>query len=258
MGNYKVYSGTGTVYVAPVTSAGVKTAGYRQVGDAYPLSMQVATKKVEVKSRMVERAGQTIASKVEIDTISGKLTLREWNAANLAWALSGAATAQSAAAGSVLVGAPENVTALPAGEYAALAHRNVSAVVVKDVTDAVTYDVGDDYTIDAQLGLITIVATGDIDPADVLHVSYDYAAKADYSVDVGSAVQIRVAILAHLYDEYRDEHYELEIDSAIMATNSEINFISEEGSTGELLQFDLSLETLTGNTSPARINGIPL
>lgn len=256
--SYKVYSGTGTVYVAPVTSAGVKTAGYRQVGDAYPLAVQVATKKTEVKSRMVERAGQIIASKVEIDTISGKLTLREWNAANLAWALSGLATDQSASGGSVDAGTPEAVTALPAGQYAALAHRNVSSVVVKDVTDTTTYVADTDYTLDARLGLITIIAAGDIEAEDVLHVSYTYAAKTDYSVAVGSSVQIRVAILAHLYDEYRDEHYELEIDSAILSTNSEINFISEEGSTGELLQFDMTLETLSGQTSPARVNGVPI
>lgn len=312
--SYKVYSGTGTVYVAPVDAAGARTGGYRQVGDAYPLSLQVSTKKVEVKSRMVERAGQIIASKTEIDTINGKLTLREWNAANLAWALSGSASALSAASGSE---SADEVVAV-SGAAVPLAHRNVSSLVVTRTagddaaawtataeitsgayripttpnghfykatvggdtggteptwpTDGSTVSDGTvtwqdmgtiiaaatDYQLDATLGLLTALATGDIEDGETLSCAYDYAAQADYRVDVGSAVQIRVAILAHLYDEYRDKHYVLEIDSAVLSTNSEINFISEEGSTGELLQFDLTLETLSGMSSPARVDGIPI
>jgi hypothetical protein len=42
--SYKVYSGVGTVYMAPVNSSGVRTGEFTQVGDAYPLSVQVATK----------------------------------------------------------------------------------------------------------------------------------------------------------------------------------------------------------------------
>lgn len=254
--SYKVFSGTGTVYVAPVNSSGVKTDNYKQVGDAYPLSIQVATKKTEVKSRMVERAGQVIASKVEIDTISGTLTLREWNADNLAWALSGAAAQQSVSASSVT---DEEVTMPVPGEYAELAYRDVSSVVVTSSPAGTTYEEGTDYEYDAKLGLITSVAGGALAAGTVdTLIDYSYAAKADYQVKVGSSVQIRVAILAHIYDEYRDDHYELEIDSAVLSSNSEINFISEEGSEGELLEFDMTLETLSGQDSPARVNGVPV
>jgi hypothetical protein len=258
--SYKVYSGTGTLFLAPVNSSGVKTAGFRQVGDAYPLSIQVATKKTEVKSRMVERAGQVIASKVEIDTIKGSLTLREWNAANMAWALSGTATALTGTQATVT---DEAVTIPAPGEYAQLGgttpRRNISAVTVTSSPTGTTYSATTDYTFDAVTGLITSRAGGLLAAGTVATlVDYTYAAQSDYRVTIGDQVQIRCAFLCHLYDEYRAEHYTLELDSVVMSASQEINFISEEGSEGEPIQFDLTLETLSGASSPGRIDGVPI
>lgn len=259
--SYKVYSGTGTLYLAPVNSSGVKTDGFRQVGDAYPLSIQVATKKTEVKSRMVERAGQIIASKVEIDTIKGSLTLREWNAANMAWALSGSYSALTASGATVT---DEAITIPAPGEWVQLGgatpRRNVSAVAVNNAaTPATSYSATTDFEYDATLGLITSRAGGLLAAGTVACVvDYTYAAQTDYRVTIGDQVQIRCAFLAHLYDEYRGEHYTMELDSVVMSASQEINFISEEGSEGEQIQFELTLETLSGASSPGRIDGVPL
>jgi hypothetical protein len=259
--SYKVYSGTGTLWLAPVNSSGVKTGNFVQVGDAYPMSLQVSTKKTEVKSRMVERAGQVIASKVEIDTIKGTLTLREWNANNLAWALSGTATALSGAGSSPT---DETVTIPAPGKWVQLGgatpRRNISAVTVNNkATPATEYSATTDYQYDAVTGLITsrtggLLAGGTVECV----VDYTYAALSDYRVTIGDQVQIRCAFLCKLYDEYRAEYYTLELDSVVMSASSEINFISEEGSEGEPLQFELTPETLSGATSPGRIDGIPI
>ena len=259
--SYKAYSGTGTLYIAPVNSSGVKTGNYRQVGDAYPLSVQVATKKTEVKSRMVERAGQVIASKVEIDSIKGSLTLREWNAANLAWALSGTATEQTKAGATVT---DEAITIGKPGEWKQLGgatqRRNVSAVAVNNAaTPATTYSALTDYEVDAVTGLITARAGGLLAAGTVACVvDYTYATLSDYRITIGDQVQIRCAILGHLYDEYRGEHYTIELDSVVMSASQEINFISDAGSEGEPLQFELTLETLSGASSPGRIDGVPM
>jgi len=239
----------------PVNAAGVKTGEYKPVGDAYPLSCQVATEQIKVKSRRVETAGQIIASKTEITDTTGSLVLREWNAANLAFALSGTATDQAAAGASIT---DEVVTALPAGEYAPLLYRDVSAVAVKHTSGTPVYEEDTDYTLDEKLGMLTIIDGGAITATDELKVDYDYAAKTGYQVTMGDKVQIRVQILAHLYSEFADEHYVLELDSVVMAADQEINFISEAGTEGEQLQFGMTLETLTGQTSPGRVNGIDM
>lgn len=259
--SYKVYSGTGTLYLIPVDSSGNKTGNWRQVGDAYPLSVQVATKKTEVKSRMTERAGQVIASKVEIDNITGSLTLREWNAANLAWALSGTATELTGAGATVT---DEAMTIPKPGEWKQLGgatpRRNLSAVSVSNAaTPTTVYSATTDYQLDAVTGLITARAGGLLAAGTVACViDYTYAAQTDYRVTIGDQVQIRCAFLAHLYDEYRGEHYTMELDSVVMSASKEINFISEEGSEGEPIQFELTLETLSGATSPGRIDGVPM
>lgn len=260
--SYKAYAGAGTVYMAPVDADGVKTGPFRQVGDAYPLSLQVQTEQIKKKSRMVERAGQTIAARTKIgdDGYSGSLTLHEWNAANLAWALSGGYSALTAVGATVA----DEAMVMPApGGFAQLGgstpRRNVSAVTVTSSPAGTTYIDGTDYEYDAILGLITSLAGGALaaGTVDVL-VDYTYAAQSGYRVEIGTNVQIRVAILAHLYDEFRQTHYTMELDSVVMAASQEINFISEEDSTGELLQFGLTCETLSGASSPGRIDGIPL
>tara|TARA_R110002072_G_scaffold298960_2_gene473714 strand:+ start:1879 stop:2652 length:774 start_codon:yes stop_codon:yes gene_type:complete len=50
--------------------------------------------------------------------------------------------------------------------------RNVSAVVVQDVTDTTTYVLGTDYNLDLPLGRIQIIAGGAIANDDVLHIDY--------------------------------------------------------------------------------------
>lgn len=259
--SYKAYAGAGTVYMAPVDENGNKTGDFRQVGDAYPLSVQVQTDQIKKKSRMVERAGQVIAARTKIsdDGITGNLTLHEWNAANLAWALSGSAVALTTGSAAVT---DEAITAPAADEWiqvgGANKRRNISAVTVTTSPAGTTYVEDTDYKIDSALGLFTIISTGSISEDDALLIDYSYAAESGYRVDIGSSVQLRVAILAHLHDEFRDRHYTLELDSVVLSASQEINFISEEDSTGELLQFGMTLETLSGQSSPGRVDGIPM
>ena len=251
----KSYSGVGCVYMATVDANGSKTGNWLKVGNAYPLAVQVETSQVEVKSRMCDTAGQTLAVKTEITGSKGSLTLREWNAANLAMALSGEAVKRTGAGGSV---SSENFTAVTAGEFGELDHRDISNLVVKDSTDATTYVEGTDYLVNKKLGLLAIIDGGAISVGDTLHVSYDYAAESGYRVDIGTKAIKRAAIMANLRNEFSGEEFTLELDSAVFAANKEINFISEPGSEGEELAFDLTLETVGTATSPGRVNGISM
>ena len=62
-------------------------------------------------------------------------------------------------------------------QVSTLGHRYLvaSTVVVKDSTGATTYDVADDYTVDAEAGVVTRVGGGAIAAADALKIAYDYA-----------------------------------------------------------------------------------
>ena len=54
-----------------------------------------------------------------------------------------------------------------------------STVVVRDATGSTTYSVGDDYTVDAEAGVIRRVAGGTIGAGDTLEIAYDYADEAE-------------------------------------------------------------------------------
>jgi hypothetical protein len=122
------YSGIGSVFMAPVNADGTLVAGkgYYKVGDAHPLSVQVTTSTKKHQSREVDRAGQIIASKTIIEDILGNLTLHQWSAQNLAWALSGDYEAEAVTGASVT---NEAVTAV-LDEFVRLDYAEVSAVTV--------------------------------------------------------------------------------------------------------------------------------
>lgn len=122
------YSGIGSIYMAPVNADGtlVSGKGYYKVGDAHPLSVQVTTSTKKHQSREIDRPGQIIASKTIIEDIVGSLTLHQWSAQNLAWALSGDYEAEAVTGASVT---NEAITAV-ADEFVRLAHAEVSAVTV--------------------------------------------------------------------------------------------------------------------------------
>jgi hypothetical protein len=250
------FAGKGTIYMAPVDAAGVKTGNFRKVGNAFPFSVQANTSQKKQISRMHDTAGQVLHVKNALEDVVGTLVLKQWNARNLAYALSGAAV-QMTGAGSTIVA--ENVTALEAEEFAELAKPNVSAVIVKDVTDTTTYVLNTDYVLDTELGLLSIVAGGAITKDDVLHVGYTYAAESGYQVDIATNTLIRVAIKGNIQNEYdASGKWQVELYSAVLASNAEISFISDADSEGEEIPFTLTLETPSGKTTPGVVNGVPM
>lgn len=254
----RAYSLIGTVYMALLDSNKARVGGFKKVGNVYPFSCKVATEQKKQISRMKETAGQTLHAKTVITDTAGAMNIREWIPESLAWALSGGAAAMTAASGSVAVGTPESITAA-LGAAVPLAHKNVSSVVIKDVTDATTYIAGTDYNvISPALGLIEVLVGGAIADGAVLHASYSYAAESGYQVNIGSNALIRVAIMIDGKNEEDGTPLTMDFDSVVLASSADINLISDPGTDYEELPFTLTFETLPGATSPGRINGVPL
>jgi len=254
----RAYSLIGTVYMGLLDANKALVGGYKKVGNVYPFSCKVATEQKKQISRMVENAGQVLHAKTTITDVTGAMNIREWIPETLAWGLSGGTAAMTAAAGAVAAVTPEAITAV-LGAAVPLAHKNVTLVVIKDATDTTTYVAGTDYNVvSAALGLIEILATGSITDAEVLHASYSYAAEAGYKVDIGSNALIRVAIMIDGKNEEDGTRMTMEFDSVVLASSADINLISDPGTDYEELPFTLTFETLAGQTSPGRINGVPL
>ena len=254
MGTHK-YAGVGCVYAVPVDADGNRTGPIRKVGNAYPLSVQVTTETQKEISRMCDSAGQILDSKTEITDTNGKLVLRQWNAANLAWALMGQEVQNTDSGGSVT---DEAVTAPAAGYFVELDHRNVDNVVITNSDGSVTYQEGVDYWLNKKLGLLEIIDGGSISAGDSLLADYDYAAKAGYVIDLATVRHNRVALMANLTNEFTGDEFTIDLFKVTLSPTNEINFISDPGSEGEVLEFDMVLETPPGKTTPGTVDGIPM
>jgi hypothetical protein len=183
------------------------------------------------------------------------MNLREYDAYTLAWALSGGAVAMTEAGGTVA--SAESIVAV-LNEYVELAHKNVSTVVVKDSTDTTTHVLNTDYRLNAALGMIEAIEGGAITDGATLHVTYAYAAESGYRIDIGSSALIRVRMKIDGENEVDGTAVTAEFDSVVIAANGEINLVSDPGTDYEEIPFNLTFETLSGQTSPGRINGVPI
>lgn len=165
------FSGQGKLSVAPIV-AGVPGV-FRWVGNVPDFKPSFDTSKIEHKE---SSSGQRLLDKVI--TTENKATisaeLEDWSKENLALAVRG--QSNTVAAG-IVSGAGSDVSpaTMVAGDIWALKHQKVSAVVITDSAGTpATLTVGDDYTVDANFGTITIVDTsGHTLP---LKAAYSYAA----------------------------------------------------------------------------------
>ena len=80
----------GCIYVAPVADDGTLTAPWEELGEAYPLSIQLTdADPTTTKGRTCKSEGKTIGSKSQPGDATGSLTMHEYTAKNVARALKG-------------------------------------------------------------------------------------------------------------------------------------------------------------------------
>lgn len=212
--------------------------GWKDLGNAPSLSFNVNIEKLEHFS---SRGGIKVKDKEIIAQLTPSLsfTLDEITPEN--FALLGLATIadESQSAGSVPAGTPEVLT-LDASLVVNLKYRDVSNVVVKDQTDAVTYVAGTDYTIspaDAKAGRIVFLATGSLQDGDIIHVSYDYAAATYKKVKMFTETEV-IGQLRFESANPTGTQLELFVPRVSLTMTSEVGLISDDwasmGFSGEI------------------------
>lgn len=167
MANY-YYSGQGSLYAAKRDAATGKPLGFVPVGNVPELSIDIEVTKFEHKE---SESGSRLLDLTLVKEKKGKFKMKMENVTldNLAIGLYGEAS--TVALGTVT----DETLKFYKGTRMPLAHPNVSAVVVKDVTETTTYVLGTDYTVDAKNGTLVFPATGAIPvDGDTLNVSYSH------------------------------------------------------------------------------------
>jgi len=167
------FKGTGKVFIDVLDDSGAAT-GLQLKGNCKSFSIKGDSDTEEVLSNDRDDFGTVLFS----DTIPKPHTVdfvfNGFDVELFAMAFGGVTTTLTQASGATS-GTPIAVTAI-ADRFVEIGKLMISDVVVKDVTDATTYVVGTDYTINTRLGMITALSTGGIGDGDVLHVECSYAA----------------------------------------------------------------------------------
>lgn len=191
---------SGNVRIAKVNGDGVVQGAFIGLLNTVKCELVVpAPDKIQQISRMNGTVGQPISTALIPKPTSLAMSIDDTSDQRiLAYALNGITAAYSQSSGSIV---DEAVTA-PAtfGDWAPLAHRHVSAVVVKDSTGTTTYVAGTDYVVDATAGFIRIVQGGAIAASAPLKVSYSAAAIAGTTVQGSTVAATLLRVEVNLTD----------------------------------------------------------
>lgn len=167
MGNY-YYSGQGSLLIAERDING-KPKGFLKVGNVPELTIDIEVNKTEHKE---SESGSRLIDLTLINSKNGKFKMKLENLSldNLALGLYG--TSATVALGTVT----DEAVIFYKGKRVALAHPNVSSVVVKDQAELITYVAGVDYVVHAATGSLDCLTGSAILDGDELNVAYSHGA----------------------------------------------------------------------------------
>lgn len=239
----------GTIFGAKCDADGVLQEGHMDIGEVQPLSFSAAVETTERLSTKYDTPGQTVASSSKISGTSGSMTLHQMNARTYAWAVSGTATEMAIEAAT---GVSKTFTLKGLDEGIKLGHRHVSNVAL----DGSVLDT--DFEYDPETGFFFPKSGGNLVANAEVTVTYDHAGQDGYKITAATNAITRVNMEGKLLNLFTNKTEFVVLDKVVIAASDEINFISEEDSDGESYSFDLTLETISGNSSPASIEGVYL
>ncbi|KJR41894.1 hypothetical protein MCHI_002208 [Candidatus Magnetoovum chiemensis] len=220
-----IYSGD--LYVARLDADGIKQ-GYLLLGNANSFKFDAPSiEKKTLPSKMRATRGQDLAVLIDKQTKTLGFTLTDISRKNLALAFFGTDADASQTGASVT---DEVVTGFH-DKWSALAKTNVSSVVVTDSAGTTTYDVDDDYVVNADDGMIWINPDGAITDGQSLKADYTYASTTAFKIEAYSDTQIDVAILLLGKNAIDDSTWRIEVPKVTLEPSAAFEVLSDDFAT---------------------------
>lgn len=236
----------GQVYIATYGDGDVvgKLAGPFEV-DQLELTPGSDTK--ELLSRRPGMYGQVRATVQIPKSTDLAISFGSVDRVTLTMALLGSQVLKSQVAGDVV---NQNLTVTEKGVWFELGKKDISAVVVKNDFNDVTYVAGTDYEVNERLGLISILESSAIAANVVLHVSYHHAASSDVEI-AGSVVnQVKARIVFDGVNLVDQRPVSVEIDQAVLAPSGGFDVMASDFSKVPLKG---KVVTVAGKSEPYRV-----
>jgi len=214
--------GRGKIYFDRFDSSGQRT-GELFLGNCPTFEITPTSEDIK-KYSSADRSADLIASDVLRTTLALRIVGDEFSKENLAMVLFGD-TATLTQTGSTVTA--EAISGVQQGRYYPLSMRQVSAVTVTGTGGTPTYDLDDDYKVDAVTGRIYIVEDGAITDGTDIEVDFTYGTIALPTIRGMTQTSIK-GYLRFVGDPARGPKYECEIWRASIRADGAIGFISDE------------------------------
>lgn len=224
-----------------------------KMGNAYPVTLQMGINSSEMVSALCDSAGQTIEVRNELDSVGGEMTLYQYGAAEIGYALGATPVAMTGVTGTVEA---TSVTAPDPGDWIETGKKNLTAFVLTNTGATVTYVKDVDYLLSEHLGVWTPIASGAIVADAELKWNATYAAESGYKLEVGTQLNKYLRIFGSLKEIRTGNKVAVNMKCVSLTAKNGITLISEPKTDFENLSFEMKLITPSGHTSPATIEGI--
>jgi len=228
----------GNVSMAPYKTDGTLGA-LKLVGNTTKLALKPNSTKKEQKSKMRGSYGTAITTVMLPDPTDFSVTLQRIDKQNLLYQFLGSEAAYTQAAGTVSNEASEAVL----DGWVQLSKEKISNVVITNSAGTTTYTLGDDYELNADLGMYRALTTGDIVEGEDLQVDFAHAAITDgWAIDGGTKASIRVRVLLDGENIATGELLTGWFWDVMLTPDQELDFLSDElveiGLTGSMMKPD--------------------
>ena len=243
----------GCIYVAPVADDGTLTAPWEELGEAYPLSIQLTdADPTTTKGRTCKSEGKTIGSKSQPGDATGSLTMHEYTAKNVARALKGIVSVNAVAESTL---ADVEIELKSVGQFVDIGKEDLSGITVTTKAGVALVE-GADFEINKVLGIISPLTEAVANTT--IQVSGTSAADSGSRIRIGAGISGKYAIKGNLINEYTRARVKLYLRKVLISSNAEINFVSEEDTDHEVMEMTLTPEVPTGQSDYGTIDGLPL
>ncbi|MBT2337360.1 hypothetical protein J7E49_26100 [Variovorax paradoxus] len=232
-----------------VLDAADQLTGERHLGNCPTVTLNISTEKAPHYSAESGPGVKDANRVVRIDR-TGKITCDNMSADNKAMFISGDKSTVSQATGAV---AAEEITVLP-GLFYQLGRtdanpagaRKVSAVVVTPDAGGEPYELGTDYTVDAALGRLQVLAGGAI-PAGKIKVAYSKPATTWLRIKSGDKAELRGAlrVLSNVAEGEQSDTY---CPLVTLAPTGDMSLITSDDN---YVQMEFDIEVLTPSNGVA-------
>lgn len=244
----------GCIYLAEVNDDGTLRGNWESPGEAFPLTIKLADETVTIKGRTCLTGGKTVGTKSRAGEASGSLTLHEYTVSNVAKALKGIisqkkVTVTTLNAKTIMLG--------KIGEWVEVGAEDLTSISVTDTASSPKALVSDvDYAINPVLGLISPLK-GSVAETEI-KISAESGADTGTRITIGAGATAKYALKGNLINEFSQEKVKVFLRKILLTSNNEINFVSEEGTDHEQIDFTLTPEIPTGKSDYGTIDGLPV